>query len=114
MTSIESTAYPRFHCASTLKELRGIYTPSPGDVAFVSTKARGSVQKFGRMKLLKVYQRSGYFSKLETIAGAIISRIRAAMKLAGDLVSDIASYQTLYRYHAVIRKRLEIQSEGKH
>jgi len=66
------------------------------------------------MILLKVYQRLGYFPKPETIPGAIIGHIRAVMKLPADLVPDIASNHTLYRYYAAIREHLEIQSEGKH
>jgi hypothetical protein len=49
MTAIERTAYPRFTRAPSVKELRDIYTPTPGDGAFVATKARGSSQKFALM-----------------------------------------------------------------
>lgn len=98
MTSIERTAYPRFTRAPSLKELREIYTPMPTDVAFVATTARGPAQKFGLMILLKVYQRLGYFPKPETIPGAVISHIRAVMKLEADLVPDIASNHTLFAY----------------
>jgi TnpA family transposase len=97
-----------------VKELREIYTPTSTDIAFVATTARGPAQKFGLMILLKVYQRLGYFPKPETIPGAIIGHIRAVMKLPADLVPDIASNHTLYRYYAAIREHLEIQSEGKH
>src|SRR5579864_5624692 len=114
MTSIERTAYPRFTRAPSVKELREIYTPTPTDVAFVATTVRGPAQKFGLMILLKVYQRLGYFPKPETIPGAIIGHLRAVMKLPDDLVPDIASNHTLYRYHAAIREHLEIHSEGKH
>jgi hypothetical protein len=101
MTSIERTAYPRFTRAPSVKELREIYTPTPTDVAFVATTARGPAQKFGLMILLKVYQRLGYFPKPETIPGAIIGHLRAVMKLPADLVPDIASNHTLYRYYGV-------------
>lgn len=114
MTSIERTAYPRFSRAPSVKELRTIYTPTQTDVAFVATTARGPAQKFGLMILLKVYQRLGYFPKPETIPGAIIGHIRSVLKLDADLVPDIASNHTLYRYHAAIRKHLEIESSGKH
>jgi Domain of unknown function (DUF4158) len=96
MTSIERTAYPRFTRAPSVKELREICTPTPTDVAFVATTARGPAQKFGLMILLKVYQRLGYFPKPETIPGAIIAHIRAVMKLPADLVPDIASNHTLF------------------
>jgi len=71
MTSIERTAYPRFTRAPSVKELREIYTPTPTDLAFVATTARGPAQKLGLMILLKVYQRLGYFPKPETIPGAL-------------------------------------------
>ena len=85
MTSIERTAYPRFSRAPSVKELREIYTPTPTDVAFVATTARGEPQKFGLMILLKVYQRLGYFPRPETTPGAIIGHLRAVMKLPADL-----------------------------
>ena len=113
MTSIERTAYPRFTRAPSVKELRTLYTPTPTDIAFVATTARGPAQKFGLMILLKIYQRLGYFPRPETIPGAIISHIRAVLKLDADVVPDIASNHTLYRYHAAIRKHLEMESSGK-
>ncbi len=95
MTSIERTVYPRFTRAPSVKELRNIFTPTPTDVAFVTTHARGPAQKFALMILLKVYQRLQYFPELQTIPGAVISHIRTVMDYPPDLVPDIAS-ATLY------------------
>lgn len=77
MTAIERTAYPRFTRAPSVKELREIYTPTPGDIAFVATRARGPSQKFALMILLKVYQRLHHFPEPQAIPGAVISHIRA-------------------------------------
>src|SRR5947209_19336831 len=112
MTSIERTAYPRFTRAPSVKELRVMYTPTPADITFVATHARGPAQKFALMILLKVYQRLGYFPELQTIPGAVISHVRAVMKYPPDLVPDIAP-ATLYRYFAAIREHLDITSQGK-
>jgi len=113
MTAIERTAYPRFTRAPSVKELREIYTPTPGDIAFVSTRARGPSQKFALMILLNVYQRLHYFPEPQTIPGAVISHIRAVMKLPADLVPDI-SPATLYRYYMALREYLEITTyQGK-
>jgi len=90
MASIERTVYPRFTRAPSVKELREIYTPTPTDVAFVATKARGPAQKFALMILLKVYQRLHYFPDPQSIPGALISHIRAVMNLPNDLVPDIS------------------------
>ncbi len=89
-----------------------MYTPTPADVAFVATHARGPAQKFALIILLKVYQRPEYFPELQTIPGAVINHIRAVMKYPPDLVPDIAP-ATLYRYYAAIREYLEIKSQGK-
>ncbi len=113
MTSIERTAYPRFSRAPSVKELRELYTPTPHDIAFVTTRARGDGPQFALMILLKTFQRLGYFPNPQEIPGAVISHIRAVMKFPDNLVPDIVS-RTLYRYHAAIRTHLEIQSEGKY
>src|ERR1017187_2850915 len=89
MASIERTVYPRFTRAPSVKELREIYTPTPTNIAFVTTKARGSAQKFALMILLKVYERLHYFPDPQSIPGAVISHIRSVMKLPDDLVPDI-------------------------
>jgi len=112
MTSIERTAYPRFTRAPSVKDLRDIFTPTPTDVAFVTTHARGSAQKLTLMIFLKVYQRLQYFPDLHTIPAAVISHLRAVMNIPSDVVPDIAAV-TLYRYYAVIRTHLEIRSQGK-
>src|SRR5258708_18236042 len=108
MTSIERTAYPRFSRAPCVKELRELYTPTPHDIAFVTTRARGDSPQFALMILLKAFQRLGYFPNPQEIPGAVISHIRAVMRFP-DIVS-----RTLYRYHAAIRAHLDIQSEGKY
>src|SRR6266571_965718 len=103
MTAIERTAYPRFTRAPSVKELREIYTPTPGDVAFVATHARGPSQKFALMILLKVYQRLDYFPDPQSIPGAVIIHIRAVMKLPADLVYRIS----LRRFFSAIMRRSE-------
>ena len=113
MTSIERTAYPRLTRAPSVKELRDLYTPTAAEVTFVTTTARGPAQKLGLMILLKVYQRLGYFPKPDTIPPAIISHLRTTMRYPADLVPDIASNHTLYRYYAAIRAYLGVESAGK-
>src|SRR5712692_5950980 len=106
MTSIERTAYPRFSRAPSVKELREIYTPTPTDVAFVATTARGPAQKFGLMILLKVYQRLGYFPKPETIPGAIIGHIRSILKhleieSSGKRIRHVAAQAMMHSAHSM-------------
>src|SRR6266566_2789987 len=113
MASIERTVYPRFTRAPSVKELREIYTPTPTDVAFVATKARGPAQKFALMILLKVYQRLHHFPDPQSIPRAVIGHIHAVMKLPDDLVPDI-SPATLYRYYRALREHLELDSQGKY
>src|SRR5438874_132931 len=112
MTAIERTAYRRFTRAPSIKELQTLYTPTPDDVAFVSTTARGAAQTFALMILLKVFQKVGYFPAPQEIPGAIISHIRAVMKLKDDVVPDITP-RTLYKYHAAIRTHLKVNHDIK-
>ncbi|GHO71836.1 hypothetical protein KSC_107280 [Ktedonobacter sp. SOSP1-52] len=112
MTVIERTAYPRFSRAPSVNELRELFTPTPHDVAFVTTRARGDGPQLTLMVLLKVFQRLGYFPNPQEIPGAVISHIRAMMRFPDDLVPDIVP-RTMYRYHAAIRTHLDIISNGK-
>jgi hypothetical protein len=68
-----------------VKEFRTIFTPTPTDVGFVATHARGLAQKFALMILLKVYQRLQYFPELHTTPGAVISHIRSVMHYPPDM-----------------------------
>ena len=113
MTSIERTAYPRFSRAPSVKELRELYTPTPHDIAFVTTRERSDSPQFALMILLKAFQRLGYFPSPQEIPGAVISHIRAVMRFPDDLVPDIVP-RTMYRYHATIRAHLEIKSDEKY
>ena len=113
MTSIERTAYPRFSRAPSVKELRELYTPTPHDIAFVTTGARGDGPQFALMILLKAFQRLGYFPSPQEIPGAVISHIRAVMRFPDGLVPDIVP-RTMYRYHAAIRVYLDIKSDGQY
>ena len=113
MTAIERTAYPTFARAPQPRELLTLYTPTPEDVVFVATTARGPSQKFALMILLKVFQKLGYFPAPQQIPGVIITHIRGVMRLPEDLVPDITP-RTLYKYHAAIRTHLNINGEGKH
>src|SRR5437667_10062608 len=99
MTSLEHTAYPRFSRAPSIKELRELYTPTPHDIAFVTTRARGDGPQFALMILLKAFQRLAYFPNPQDIPGAIISHIRAVLRFTSDLAPDIVS-RTMYRYPA--------------
>jgi uncharacterized protein DUF4158/Tn3 transposase DDE domain-containing protein len=112
MTAIERTTYRRFTRAPSIKELQTLYTPTPEDVAFVSTTARDPAQTFALMILLKVFQKLGYFPAPEAVPGAIISHIWAVMKLKDDVVPDITP-RTLYKYHAAIRTQLKINYDIK-
>jgi hypothetical protein len=112
MTAIERTPYPTFARAPQPKELLPLYTPTPEDVVFVSTTARGKSQQFALMILLKVFQKLGYFPAPQQIPEAIITHIRGVMKLPEDLVPDITP-RTLYKYHAAIRTHLKINGDGK-
>ncbi len=110
MASIERTVYPRFTRAPSVKELREIYTPTPTDVAFVATHARGPAQKFAFETLLAEHCELPAFSTLDRLAwrirtlvnGGIYQRILAKLSdeqkqvLSGLLITEGASAFTLF------------------
>ncbi len=60
MTAIHETAYPRIRSNLSDQELSELYTPTPGDMAFVRRVTHSSVTALGLVLLLKAFQRLGY------------------------------------------------------
>lgn len=67
VTSIERTAYPRFKRQFTTKELTDIYTPTPSEIAFAYSTAKGESNILNLLVILKSFQRLGYFPLIADI-----------------------------------------------
>ena len=112
MTSIERTAYPRFKRTITARELLEVYTPTPQELAFVSTVARGERPLLSLVVLLKCFQRLGYFPPLETVPSVIVQHLRSILSVAPE-VPTVVTPRTLYKHHHVIREFLGVVSYGR-
>ena len=110
MTAIERTAYPRFTRAPSESELRDLYTPTPEELAFVTSTARGESPRLSLLVLLKVFQRLGYFPAPQEIPRAVIEHLRTVLHASASTIPDITP-RTLYTYHAAIRTYLGISAD---
>ncbi|MCH5584879.1 DUF4158 domain-containing protein [Shimazuella sp. AN120528] len=108
MASIERTAYPRLKKKFTNDELRRIYTPTTKELSFVYAQSRGSINVINLTLLLKVFQRLGYFPKLEDIPESLVSYIRDCLHIKKDTIPRYDHKRTLYRHHQAIREFLKV------
>lgn len=108
MTTLERTAYPTFKSSLTLTELDALYTPSAAEVAFAQAEARTRSGQLSVLVLLKTFQRLGYFPVTAAIPASIIQHLRAHLQLR-DSIAAVPSRRALRRYHAAIRRYLELK-----
>jgi len=112
VASIERTAYPRFKRAPTTRELTDVYTPTPADIAFVDTTARGDGHRLALMCILKAFQRLGYMPRLDDIPAAIVAHMRTHLRLPSAVTLGYDSPRTLYRHHQAVRDYLQVTADG--
>lgn len=108
MASIERTAYPRFKCYYTAKELQEIYTPTPVEIIFGRTSTTGEDNYLNLMVLLKCFGRLGYFPKLSAIPDSVVNCVRTHLKLDSHLELGYQYPQTLSRHKKAIRSYLQV------
>ncbi len=114
MTSIERTAYRRFHSTYSARELSEIFTPTFEERWFAEMTGRTISLRFSLLVLLKCQAHLGYFPPQEDIPEMVITHIRTCMGYHPDEAPfGYDSLRTLYRHHALIREHVGITSYGK-
>ena len=113
MASIERTAYPRFKRNLTPKELLDVYTPTPQEVQFAYSAARGAESLLHLLVMLKAFQRLGYFPSITEVPVSIVNHIRQQLSIQSEIQPDVTP-RTRYAHHETVRKYLEIIPFGKH
>ncbi|MFO1432678.1 MAG: DUF4158 domain-containing protein [Candidatus Competibacteraceae bacterium] len=78
------TAYPRFKSRPSSAELERFYTPCENERVFCDSHTRSQTTRLGFVRLLKTYQRLGYFVTSEQVPGAIVEHVAAAVNESGD------------------------------
>ncbi|WP_211454325.1 Tn3 family transposase [Collimonas antrihumi] len=108
MASIERTAYPRFPNVLPSRDIQAYYTPSPEEIEWVRSLARGQDTQLSVLVLLKCFEQLHYFPPVADIPPEIVSHIAAVrgFPVANTVVYNSAT--TLYRHHAAIRKYLGV------
>lgn len=113
MASIERTAYPRFRRNLTESELNKVYTPTPVEIQWVRSIARGTMSALNITVLMKCFQNLGYFPKSDDVPPVIINHIRDCLHLDDQVMIGYQNNRTLYRHYRSIREYLKIAPYGK-
>ena len=108
MASIERTAYPRFKRRPSAQELTEVYAPSAEERVFIREHARGPSPTLTVAVLLKSMQRLGYLPRLQDVPFAVVTHIRACLRLPPNTALDVG-VRTLYRHHAAIHDFLQVR-----
>jgi hypothetical protein len=107
ITVISRTAYPQFKRYPSKKELHELYTPTPEEIKFVSSRSKSKTGLLGLMVMLKSFQRLGYFTHPELVPQPIIIHLRTCLEL-DERVSSIPSLRSIRYYQEAIRDYLKI------
>jgi TnpA family transposase len=114
MTAIHETAYPRIRSNLSDQELSELYTPTPGDMAFVRRVTQSSVTALGLVLLLKAFQRLGYFPRFDNLPPRLIGHIAQVIEVQhpDELLSHYETRGYRWRHLPLIRDHLGIQPFG--
>ncbi|MEM9544133.1 MAG: Tn3 family transposase [Cyanobacteria bacterium P01_E01_bin.42] len=108
MTSIERTAYPRLKRYYTHNELKKIYTPTSAEKKFGRERTIGATNYFNIIVLLKLFQKLGYFPKLDEIPRQISNYIKEELSLTTTQKLGYKTARTLFRHKQLIRSHLQV------
>lgn len=98
MASIKRTAYPRLKRHPSAAELHSVYTPSPVEIEFANSASRGDQHLLTLTVLLKVFQRLGYFPRLDEIPSRIVEHVAGCLGLSPDVALGYDAARTLSRH----------------
>lgn len=110
MALIERTAYPRFTQNLSTQELARLYTPTLHETDLVRKVTRGKDQSLACLVMLKSFQRLGYFPAPEEVPDAVVSHIRARLRLETE--APETPLRSRQRYRNAIRAHLGVRAYG--
>lgn len=110
MTSIERTAYPRFHKYLTKpQELKQLYNVNNQEYQYIAQNVRDQNLQVNFAVQLKVFQQLHYFPDLSIIPEEIISHIVSSLPISQKkFLIGYKHNSSLYRHRSMIRKYLNI------
>ena len=77
MTQLHETAYPRLKADPSVQDLEEIYTLTPAEIAFIDKTVKRPTARTVAFLYLKLFQRLGYFIRLNDVPTAIRQHIIA-------------------------------------
>ena len=115
MTSIERTAYPRFHkYLRKPQELKQLYNVNNQEYQYIVQNVRDQNLQANFAVQLKVFQQLHYFPDLSIIPEEIISHIISSLPISPkDFSTGYKHNSSLYRHRSTIRKYLNITEWSK-
>ena len=110
MTSINRTAYPRFHQNTQYRkqELMGNYSLSEKEVIFVKKHTRDTRTQLNFAVQLKVIQNIGYFLDPQDIPGAIVKQVRGSLAIKGPMKAFYQHKSVKSKHRNLIREYLNL------
>jgi hypothetical protein len=115
MPSLSDTAYPRFKPHPSAKELNELYTPTVAELAFARERARQPVQRAGLLRLVKTFQRLGYFAAYAEIPAPIVRDVLRCAALSDLSEQQLQAYDASTardRHTALVREFLSVTAYG--
>ena len=89
-------------------ELTLVYSPSPEEIEFSTSTARGDSHLLTLVVLLKSFQRLGYFPKLDDVPAGIVDHVRVCLGLGPGGTLASGPERTLGRHRQCIRRFLGV------
>lgn len=112
MTSIDRTAYPRFHGFVSARELMEEFTPTADETGWARERTSTDQAFLVLVIWLKCYQRLRRFPGVDEVPDAVVGHIRTALKLPDDLVVQVEAVRSAARYRDYVRERLGVKYDA--
>ena len=110
MLSASDTAYPLLKASPSARELDELYTPTLFEIGFAEKRTREAAPRVGLLLLLKIFQRLGYFVKLQEIPPAIVQHVALTAGYP-EVPTGLAAYDAStvrFRHMVLVRSWLQV------
>lgn len=106
MASLERTAYPRFRCLVSARELASL-SPADDEVAWARARARSGEHLLGLVLSLRCFERLGYFPRPDEVPLAVVEHARRGLELPEGTAPSRGS-ETAKWQHGLVRERVGV------
>lgn len=111
MTSVESTAYPRFRRLIQARELHTFFTPEAEEIRWAKEKSDTDEHLLALVVALKCAQRLTRFPRRAEIPQVVVEHVRDCLELPTHVAAGYASDRTERQHRGWIRERIELRHQ---